>query len=198
MVTFGLRQQVDDQLTLMGGVEWANWSRFKELRYRARYGAVLRYHRHNLTGKTAGMFSLGAEYAYSDELHLRGGVAYEKSPVQMPPVRRVRPTMTAIGCRWVRAITFRKACSQIAYSHVFMKDGKVAGPNTTVQATPRHRVRGPDPRLVDSGGGFRCACVQFHFRHVFGLAADDDDAWSINAWQVSVEAFNCDWATTAA
>jgi long-chain fatty acid transport protein len=72
-VTFGIRQDVTDQLTLLGGVEWANWSRFKELRIEGPAAPLVE----NYAWKDSWYFSLGAEYAYSDALTLRSGVAYE-------------------------------------------------------------------------------------------------------------------------
>jgi long-chain fatty acid transport protein len=79
-VTIGLRQKLNDRATLLAGLEWANWSRFKELRIKA-----------DATGATLGvtdeqwkdswLVSLGGEFAFDDKLTLRAGAAYEKSPV---------------------------------------------------------------------------------------------------------------------
>jgi len=77
-VTFGLRQQVNDQLSLAFTAEWRNW---------ARNGIV------NIDGSPVGsrlvlnyrdewFFSLGAEYRWDPQLTLRFGVGYERTPVQ--------------------------------------------------------------------------------------------------------------------
>ncbi|NMD07634.1 MAG: transporter, partial [Phyllobacteriaceae bacterium] len=77
LVTLGLSQQVTDQLKVMAGVEWSNWSRFKELRIHSPGGDLFTPE----NWKDGWFVSAGAEYAYSDVLDLRAGVAYEKSPV---------------------------------------------------------------------------------------------------------------------
>lgn len=131
MVTVGLRQQVGDQLTLLGGVEWANWSRFKELRITSdASGATIALTPQNW--KDSWYFSLGAEYAYNDALTLRSGVAYEKSPVP-DATRSVRVPdndryWLSLGASYKFADNMT---ANLAYSHVFMKDGDVAALNTT-------------------------------------------------------------------
>jgi long-chain fatty acid transport protein len=130
LVTVGIRQQVSDQLTLMGGVEWANWSRFKELRITDdASGATIALTPQDW--KDSWYFSLGAEYAYSDALTLRSGVAYEKSPVP-DATRSVRVPdndryWLSVGASYQFTENMR---ANMAYSHVFMEDGDVAALNT--------------------------------------------------------------------
>ena len=131
VLTLGIKQQVSDQLSLMGGVEWANWSRFKELRITRKD-----------TGATVGLtpqdwedswyFSLGAEYAYSDALTLRAGAAYEKSPVP-DATRTVRiPDNDRYWLSLGASYQFsEKMRANLAYSHVFIKDSDVLAPATT-------------------------------------------------------------------
>jgi long-chain fatty acid transport protein len=130
-VTLGVRQQVSDQLSISAGVEWANWSRFKELRITdAASGAAIAVTPQEW--KDSWYFSLGAEYAYNDALILRSGVAYEKSPVP-DSTRSVRVPdndryWLSVGASYKFADNMT---ANLAYSHVFMKDGDVGAPLNT-------------------------------------------------------------------
>jgi long-chain fatty acid transport protein len=124
IVTFGISQKLSDQLTLLGGVEWTNWSRFKELRITNPAGGTV-----GLTPekwKDSWFVSAGAEYAYNDVLSLRAGAAYEKSPV--PDATRT-PRVPDNDRYWLSlGATYRLNDSytvNIAYSHVFIKDGDI-------------------------------------------------------------------------
>lgn len=128
IVTLGIRQQVTDQLTLLGGVEWANWSRYKELDIK---GAPVPIKETN-NWKDSWYFSLGAEYAYSDALTLRAGAAYEKSPVP-DSTRSVRIPdndryWLSLGASYQITESMK---ANLAYSHVFIEDGDLLAPATT-------------------------------------------------------------------
>jgi long-chain fatty acid transport protein len=123
-VTFGIRQKLTDDLTLLGGVEWANWSRFKELRIKDTTGATKGLNTYNW--KDSWFISAGAEYAYNDALMLRAGAAYEKSPVpdatRSPRVPDNDRYWLSLGASYKLNDSFT---ANLAYSHVFMKDGDV-------------------------------------------------------------------------
>jgi long-chain fatty acid transport protein len=123
-VTFGIRQQLTDDLTLLGGVEWANWSRFKELRIKDTSGATKGLNSYKW--KDGWFISAGAEYAYNDALMLRAGAAYEKSPVpdatRTPRVPDNDRYWLSLGASYKLNDSFT---ANLAYSHVFMKDGDV-------------------------------------------------------------------------
>lgn len=128
-VTFGIRQQITDQLALMGGVEWANWSRFKTLDVQTDGGSLQTV---PYDWKDSWFFSAGAEYAYNDALTLRSGVAFEKSPVP-DATRSVRVPdndryWLSLGASY--RIT-DSMVANLAYSHVFIKDGEVKALNTS-------------------------------------------------------------------
>ena len=124
-ITLGARYQATDSLALMAGVEWANWSRLKDLTIRL----------DNLGGtplttpenwKDSWFVSLGTEYALNEQITLRGGVAYEKSPV---PDSTRTPRLSDNDRYWVSVGAGYKVndwlTANIAYSHVFMKDGDI-------------------------------------------------------------------------
>lgn len=125
LVTLGVRQKLDDSLTVLAGVEWANWSRFKELRIRgfeAPIGDLVTPE----DWDDSWYFSLGAEYAWSDALTLRAGVAYEDSGVpdstRTPRVPDNDRYWVSIGASYK---LYNWLTANIGYSHVFMEDGDV-------------------------------------------------------------------------
>ena len=124
MVTLGVKYRATDQLQLMAGAEWANWSRFKALTLKNAVGTTLANTPENW--KDSWFFSTGAEYALNDSLTLRGGAAYELSPV--PDATRT-PRLPDADRLWLSAGASYKVnnwiTTHIGYSHVFMKDGDV-------------------------------------------------------------------------
>ncbi|WP_181707436.1 OmpP1/FadL family transporter [Chthonobacter rhizosphaerae] len=80
MVTLGVRQRVNDQFTLLAGIEWTNWSRLGIVDVdNAAAGTVTEL---DFEYQDGWFFSLGAEYAWNDNLTLRSGLGYEISPVR--------------------------------------------------------------------------------------------------------------------
>jgi long-chain fatty acid transport protein len=79
LVSLGIRHRINDAWTGMATVEWANWSRI------GTFPIV------DSTGATVGALpfdyndgwfaSVGAEYAWNEQLTLRGGVGWEWSPM---------------------------------------------------------------------------------------------------------------------
>lgn len=124
MVTLGVKYRATDQLKLMAGAEWANWSRFKALTLKSENGATLANTVENW--KDSWFLSAGAEYAVNDRFIVRGGAAYEISPVpdatrtsRLPDTDRVWLSAGA-SYKFTNWLT-----TNIGYSHVFMKDGDV-------------------------------------------------------------------------
>jgi long-chain fatty acid transport protein len=125
IVTLGLRQEVSDDLRLMAGVEWANWSRFEELAIRsAATGGLI-----GLTvedWKDSWFYSVGGEYDLNDQITLRAGAAFEKSPVpdatRTPRVPDNDRLWLSLGASYQISQRMR---ANVAYSHIFVKDGDV-------------------------------------------------------------------------
>jgi long-chain fatty acid transport protein len=126
IVSLGIRQGVTPQLTLLGTVEWTNWSRIGTSTLNTESGAPA------LVGVTpvtlpfqfqdGWLFSAGAEYQWNDKLAVRGGVGYEKSPV----TDQVRMPLLPDNDRlWLSAGgTYKltpKMSFDLAYSHIFVK-----------------------------------------------------------------------------
>ncbi len=119
-VTFSVRQVVNPQWTLLGTVEWQDWSRIGNVGIFAN-GTNLETL--NLNYRDGWFFSVGAEYAYSPLLTLRGGVGYERSPVQdstrdilLPDTDRIHVNIGATY-KWSDRIAINAA-----YSHIFFED----------------------------------------------------------------------------
>ncbi len=123
-VTFSFRQIVAPAWTVLGTVEWQNWSRLGDV---AAVGPgcgpsgtceVL-----NLNFRDGWFFSLGAEYAWSPGLLLRGGVAYEISPIQDSTRDILLPDSNRV---WLSLGASYKYSEHIiidfAYSHIFFGD----------------------------------------------------------------------------
>ena len=127
-VTASIRQAITPGVRLLGTVEWTNWSRIK---------TVVVRDRNNFFAATGGVittlplnwddgwfFSGGLEFDYSKKLTLRGGVAYEISPIDDPTKRIAQLPDTdrlwvSVGAtyKWSDALTF-----DVAYSHIFVDD----------------------------------------------------------------------------
>ncbi|MEM7268860.1 MAG: outer membrane protein transport protein [Pseudomonadota bacterium] len=82
-ISAGFKHRFNDEWSIMGEVEFARWSEFDEIRVDVAalapnndIGEVTNY-------KDSWFFALGAEYKWSDELTLRGGVAYDQTPTQL-------------------------------------------------------------------------------------------------------------------
>lgn len=85
-VTLGIRQGINEKFRLLGGIEWSNWSRIGTARINQSSGAPA-------LGPTGAqitlpfqyddgwMFSFGGEYDVNQQISVRGGIAYEISPV---------------------------------------------------------------------------------------------------------------------
>lgn len=133
IVTLSLRQQMAPAWTLLGTVEWTNWSRLPQLAVNCGSGAVL-CPSGGITlplGWDDGwFFSAGLEHAYSEKLTLRGGVAYEISPIDSDEGRTTR--VPDADRFWLTAGASYKynenTTIDVSYAHVFVEDA------TTVQA----------------------------------------------------------------
>ena len=126
MLSVGLRQRLNPQWTLLGTVEWTNWSRIGTSNVLQSSGAPA------TVGGTAvklpfqysdgWFYSVGAEYQWNHQLAVRGGVGFEKSPitdeVRTPRLPDNDRTWLSIGgtYQWSPKMSF-----DLAYSHLFVK-----------------------------------------------------------------------------
>ena len=125
MLTIGLRQEIGQQFTALAGFEWNNWSRMG-LQAIRNSGTGALVNSLSFEYKDSWMASLGGEYKFNNNLTVRAGLAYEKSPVS-DEVRSVRipdndRIWASIGAtyKWNEQIALEGA-----YTHVFVKDPNV-------------------------------------------------------------------------
>ncbi|MFZ1949645.1 MAG: outer membrane protein transport protein [Pseudolabrys sp.] len=130
VVSLGIRQRLDPQWTLLGTVEWTNWSRIGTASILQLSGAPA-----TLLGtpvvaafqwQDGWFFSGGAEYIWSDRLTVRGGLGYEISPVtdqvRTPLVPDNDRFWASVGATWqvIKGMHF-----DVAYSHIWVKDPNI-------------------------------------------------------------------------
>jgi long-chain fatty acid transport protein len=134
IVTASLRQRVTERVTLLGTVEWTNWSRLDKVVLTAEsnnpaFGAVVGQAIQvlPLDWHDGWFFSGGAEFALNERTVLRAGGAYEESPIQNATERTARdPDSNRVwlslgaGYNWSEMTTLN-----LAYSHVFFEGGSI-------------------------------------------------------------------------
>jgi long-chain fatty acid transport protein len=135
VVSVGLRQRIGAQLTLLGSVEWANWSRIGTSNVLQSNGSPALV----LSGFGGGpvslpfqysdgwFYSIGAEYQWNERLMLRAGIGFETSPI----TDQVRtPRLPDNDRTWLSAGLSYKLTNKLtfdaAYSHLFVKDTSIA------------------------------------------------------------------------
>ena len=132
MVTLSAKQRINEQFTLMGSVEWTNWSRLKAP------GIVLDslgvpVSAITLHYEDGWYFALGGEYKWSDKLTLRSGFAYEMSPIS-DATRGLRlPDNDRIWASAGMTYTYSEHLSfDMGYTHIF-------GTDTPINIVPGHQ-----------------------------------------------------------
>lgn len=79
-VTLGIRHRVSPQFTLLGTVEWANWSKVQQVTFTG-VPAPLPAPGVTFNYRDGWFFAAGGEYQLNRQYTLRAGVAFERSPV---------------------------------------------------------------------------------------------------------------------
>lgn len=135
ILTASFRQKMGDRTTLLGTVEWTNWSRLDLVQIRSTtanaalgaisVGSVVT--ELPLNWDDGWFFSGGIEYEASEQTTLRAGIAYEESPIQSATQRTPRDPDTnrvwaSIGATYKLSDT---TSFDLAYSHVFFEDGRI-------------------------------------------------------------------------
>jgi long-chain fatty acid transport protein len=121
MISVGLRQKVTPQWTLLGTVEWSNWSRIGTSNVNTTVaGNPVAIHFNYDDGW---FFSLGAEYQWNDRLAVRAGAGYEKSPITDQVRIPLLPDNNRVWLSAGASYQVTKALSfDVAYSHLFVED----------------------------------------------------------------------------
>jgi long-chain fatty acid transport protein len=119
-------QKFNDQWDFMGDVTWTRWSRVENLNIYRSNGATLQATPYNWDDSWR--ISLGLNYHVNSDWKLRGGVAWDQSPVsdqfrnaRIPDQDR---TWLAIGAQWKPA-SLSGVAIDVGYAHLFVKDATI-------------------------------------------------------------------------
>lgn len=119
-LSLGLRQSVGPQLTLLGTIEWTDWSRIGTSIISTSSGVQVA--KIPFEYQDGWFFSIGAEYQWTDRLAVRGGIGYEKSPitdnVRIPLLPDNDRIWLSVGSTYHLS---RDLAIDLAYSHIFVK-----------------------------------------------------------------------------
>ncbi|MGB8038640.1 MAG: OmpP1/FadL family transporter [Pseudolabrys sp.] len=130
IVSLGIRQRLDPRWTLLGTVEWSNWSRIGTSNITQPSGSPV-FVLGNAQSipfqyRDGWFFSGGAEYIWTDRLTVRAGAGYEISPVtdqvRTPLVPDNNRVWASLGASWK---VFKGVHFDLAYSHIWVQDTSV-------------------------------------------------------------------------
>jgi len=128
VVTAGIRSRISDTFTLLGTVEWTNWSRLGIVPVTnvTAPGAIGIPTAFAFGWRDGWLFSAGGEYQWRPNLALRAGIAFERSPID----DQVRTTRLPDNDRfWLSAGgTYKwdeRLSLELGYSHIFVKDAPI-------------------------------------------------------------------------
>ena len=116
---FGLRKNLGEGWTLLAGADWTDWTSFKTLTAVAA-NPVQPNDVTVANWKSSWLVSLGAEYAFSDDITLRAGTALDQTPVPnatlAPRIPDADRTWIAAGATWHAAPNLDL---NFSYGHLF-------------------------------------------------------------------------------
>jgi len=119
-------QKFNEQWDIMGDVTWTRWSRLENLNIYRSNGATLSATPENWDDTWR--IALGVNYHVNEQWKLRGGVAYDQTPVsdefrtaRIPDNDR---TWLAFGAQWKPA-SHAGLALDFGYAHLFVKDAPI-------------------------------------------------------------------------
>jgi long-chain fatty acid transport protein len=122
--SFSLVKKLSDQWTLLGDLTWTGWSSFEKLEVIRSSGVTLLSV--DEQWKDTYRVSLGANYSLSDRVMLRGGLAFDQTPVRNEHRTARIPdndrTWIAFGAKFMMSPT---TWIDAGYSHLFIKDASI-------------------------------------------------------------------------
>ena len=124
MLSLSLYGEISPKWSLLGDLTWTGWSKFNELRVRFDNGSPDAVTPENWRNTVR--VSLGAGYKLNDRWTLRGGIAYESSPIRdefrTPRIPDNAHRLVGLGSNY----KVSKAGSlDFGYMHAFVKDAPV-------------------------------------------------------------------------
>ena len=170
IVSAGIRHRFDDRWTVMGTAEWTNWSRIGTSVVNQVAGGPA------LIGSSVvalpfqfrdgWFYSVGAEYVMDARTTLRGGVAYEISPitdhVRIPLLPDNNRVWLTAGASYKMLPNF---IMDVGYSHIWVRDA-----NINISAASGNPWFNPSPPLPISYIGSASSSINIFsvgFRYMF-------------------------------
>ena len=136
IVGFGIAQKVTPELTLLGQVNYFNWSRYEAVRFRFDDGSPDLVSTQNY--KDSWSFAIGAEYQLNDKWTVRGGFQYDQTPSSdatwfSSRVADADRYYVAVGATY----RFSDMLSvDVGYAHAFMDQARIDRTDTFFGGTP--------------------------------------------------------------
>jgi long-chain fatty acid transport protein len=131
-VTAGLYHDINDQFAVMAEIGWTNWSTFDEIRVKFDSGGP-----DNVTPEdwdNVWFGAVGVTWKASENLAIRGGIAYDQSPIpdatRTPRIPGEDRTWLSLGVNYAPTPNFS---IDAGYTHIFVDDSTV---NVTYAPTP--------------------------------------------------------------
>jgi long-chain fatty acid transport protein len=122
--SLSLFHRLSQKWDVLADVTWTGWSDFKELRIVRNGGVLLGVTPENWSDSYR--YSVGANYHLNDKLTLRGGVAFDETPVsdafrtaRIPDEDR---TWVALGVQYRLS---DKSALDVGYAHLFLEDARI-------------------------------------------------------------------------
>lgn len=135
LLTAGVYHDYSDQFAVMAELGWTRWSTFDELRVVNDSGTTLALTPEDW--EDVWFVALGATWKPNDQWTVRGGIAYDQTPV--PDATRT-PRLADEDRTWIAVGTQYKASPKFTvdagYTHIFVKDSTVNLPDRGFPAAP--------------------------------------------------------------
>jgi long-chain fatty acid transport protein len=152
VASFNIFSQITDKLALMGDVTWTGWSSFDKL--------TINFEGAGIAGNTSTTttenwddrwrYSLGLSYQLTEALKLRGGVAFDETPIsddyRTPRIPGEDRTWVSIGAGYQLS---ESIYMDFAYAHLFVPDAKMQKYASNPEDTARGTVVGEFENSVD-------------------------------------------------
>jgi long-chain fatty acid transport protein len=168
IATASIRQKITDTFTVLGTVEWTNWSRMTTLPVVATTPAPFIPTALPFEWSDGWMFALGGEYDWSPKISMRAGLAWEVSPID-DRVRALRLpdndrlwVSAGLSYHWNQQLTL-----ELGYSHLFVDDT----PINLIPGNPTYDVNGGGSGTFVGFANSQVDIVTFGLRYRFHAPA---------------------------
>jgi len=129
LVTASFSQQIGERFRVLGTVEWTNWSRLGTPQIISD-STGLAVDELSLEYEDGWFFSGGVEYAYTPDVVLRTGLAYEISPIDDDTRNVILPDDDRLWLSFGATMRLTESTKvDIGYSHLFIDDSPICQPN---------------------------------------------------------------------